>query len=79
MENVSQGAVCTENIHSGNLFPLGKAEKPGGWGNPPFHRLSERADGGTCSFSSHWENWALGFLFPVARCQKHLFSNLDHG
>lgn len=30
-------------------------------------------------FSSHWENWTLGFLFPVARCQKHLFSNLDLG
>lgn len=27
---------------------------------------------------SHSENWALAFLFPVARCWKHLFSDLDH-
>lgn len=49
------------------------------WATPPFYPLSKCADRGTCpAFSSHSENWALAFLFSVARCQKHLFSDLDH-
>lgn len=67
-------------IPGGNPFPLGKAEKPGGWGTPPFHQLSDCADGGPCSLLLiPLGELGLGLLFPVTGSQKHLFSNLDHG
>lgn len=52
----------------------------GGTGLPhlSIHCLNVLTEAPAPAFSSHSENWALAFLFSVARCQKHLFSDLDH-
>lgn len=58
-------------ISSGNAFPLGKAEKPRGWGIPPFHRLSDCADGGTCSLLAiPLGELDLGFLISSGQVPK---------
>lgn len=62
--------------------PLHSGESWEAWGTGVPHLsttyLNVLTEAPAPYFSSHRENWALGFLFSVASCQKHFFSDLDH-
>lgn len=66
--------ISSQPLHSGESWEA--------WGTGVPHLsttyLNVLTEAPAPYFSSHRENWALGFLFSVASCQKHFFSDLDH-